>query len=336
MERKFYQNIYGANGYQHNESLKFDHSPAHALILSAIRMSDPASVEREGKVNMVIHVLLGTFMHLLAIAMSMTLCWLVFVYPVEAEEDPWEVDLHRETVALRNALFEVPVRKLILTDPIERKAHTLCENDHTVQFSQSALIFLWGMKMMPFISKQLWFLRGITLMPTAPAGHPLCYEEQNRSLVVTHMRKPLLLVITAFVLLPTILADVFVTFVGAKFLFYVDSLSALILKSMAFFLVSKIDEVLFEGMGSRAFRDELASSKIAWSSGEPHAQWDLWGSCLLKLLAVVSLTLFYTRIFHADVQEFRALCFEYKGYWQSAAECPNCGFKELGLSLESI
>mmetsp|Transcript_130337 Transcript_130337/g.325107 ORF Transcript_130337/g.325107 Transcript_130337/m.325107 type:complete len:334 (+) Transcript_130337:176-1177(+) len=330
MDRQKYNKIY-ADEAEPDQSLKFEHNPGQALILSIYRMSDPFSCEQEGKGNMWLHVTLGAAMHVFSMVFQFVLVFLIFAYPVEEAEDPWELDLSRETEAIHSALSEVPPRELFMTSEIERRALNLCKTDHTVKWTQSLLIFLWVTKMLPFLWKTAWCFLVTFRLPWVDDEHPLCYEDDNKACIVTHSRRSIAIAVVILVLVPQFLIDVMILWIGAKYLFFCQDLLTLITKSMAFFFVTQVDEVIYEGIGSRAFKDLLSKSQFRWHKKTTSPQWDLWAGTALKFTLVGLGTLYYTRLFHGDVSGFRELCYEYKQIFHE--ECGNCGIVFLGKRI---
>lgn len=331
MNHQRYAKIYADEAVP-DESLKLEHNPGQAFLLAMIKAADMPSLEGEGKVNIILHVVLSAIMWLFSVIIQLLLLFLIFAYPVEQSEDPWEEHLHRETLALQSALAQRPPRQLILRDPFEYRAHTLCNHDHTVMFSQSLLIFVWVTKMLPYLWKNGFCLSVIISLPWASDANPLCYEADDKSFVVTHLRRRIRIAIVVLVLFPQFVVDLVILYVGAKFLFYCPSLLTLITKSLCFFFLTQIDDVIYEGLGSRAMKKVISKSTFQWHKKGQSPQWDLWGSSTVRLLIALAVTLYYTRVFHGDIQVFRALCYEYKTIF--AQSCENCGMDFFGLHLE--
>lgn len=327
MDRTTYERIY-ANEAVPDESLKFEHNPGQALILSMVRASDPGSREKEGIGNIRMSVIIGGFMHFFAISIQVILMILIFVYPIEASEDPWETHLAKLEDALRSALRSIPPRLLMDQDRNEYTARRLCENDHTIMFSQSLLIFVWATKMLPYLAKTAWCLHVTTKLPRAADGKPLCYEADKNAFIITHMRRGVRMTIVATVLVPQLLVDAMILWCGAKFLFFCTSLETLITKSISFFFLTQLDEVIYEGLGSRNFKDQISKSFLKWKRETRNHQWDLWVSSLCKFVFALSVTLYYTRVYHGDIQRFRELCYEYKAVHFPG--CDGCGMTLLG------
>merc|ERR1712176_658883 len=127
---------------------------------------------------------------------------------------------------------------------------------------------------------------------------------------------------------PKILVLIGVAYVGAKFLLYSNNLSGLILKIPPLFFLAQLDNVVFVGLASAKFQNTVANSAFFFYAEKTPLHWNLWGATVTKSLVIALSSIWYARIHHARLQEWRDLCLAYEAVF--LPECGHCGLHMFG------
>lgn len=282
---------------------------------------------------------------LISLAVQLTATFLLYAFPVEAAADPYEVGLHRHRLMVEEVVYGWPQRQLNDSISEEREALDLCLGDHTVKGSQSLLIWVWIVRMVPCLSRALTSFVAVQKLPALQDGSPAHvayshqgYERRNQGLAITYMTRRMAWGAFFFLLLPETVCTVLIMGVGAKFLFYAVDLFTIITKTVGLWILTELDTVVFKGLTSHTFQEQVTNSAFKWREPKPRSSlrrasrhWDYWGSSLFRLVAVTVIVLFYTRWHNAELQALRGACMDYKELFHP--QCGNCGLVFLGHHL---
>ena len=67
-----------------------------------------------------------------------------------------------------------------------------------------------------------------------------------------------------------------------------------------------------DGLASKAFQSEVKRTSVVAISGKGPMHLESWFSGLLRIIFIVGVTLWYFRMKHGGLQDFRLACFQYK------------------------
>ncbi|OLQ05911.1 hypothetical protein AK812_SmicGene10860 [Symbiodinium microadriaticum] len=128
--------------------------------------------------------------------------------------------------------------------------------------------------------------------------------------------------------IPTIIIEIALLIAGMKFLMYCNALGPLIMKALGMAYIKTIPDIVFGGLSSKPFQAEVdKTSLVARVPFLP--AWDTWVSGAAKIVLHVSLALWYCRVYHGALQDFRMACFQYK--YQFVFPTCHCGLSFFGM-----
>lgn len=141
--------------------------------------------------------------------------------------------------------------------------------------------------------------------------------------------------------LPKFLLQLYLFWMGAEYLMYASSLNVLITKAVGLAFIRTMSELLFQGLASQQNQDRMKEVHLFYQDHPGHfakevwEAWDHWGGMLVKFLFCFSLALWYCRIYHEKLQNFRDACFHYKYVFDVPKCAPTCGTTFLGMRLSN-
>jgi len=274
------------------------------------------------------------FTHLTAVIAQIILPLLMYMFPIERAEDVFEHILTEHSQVLKEHLAHIPPTPLNMKDHLESEVHRICHHDHTVRFAQTALIVLWLLRLCPGVMQAFWLTRVSILLPIAQGEEPLLVKEGDEVRIVRLTR--FLQVCFAFgVNLPRVLVQLLVSYVGAKFLLYSSTLSILIIKCLSLFFLATIDTVVFEGLASHKYQTVVAGACYHYHCRRLPTHWNLWGASVVKAIVVLGSALWFARVHHASLQEWRDLCLAYENAFPPPCVKTYCGLHVFGTYLKN-
>lgn len=261
--------------------------------------------------------------------MQVLLVFLLYAFPAEEAQDPYEINLHKKRLMVEKAIRGWPRMRLNDSIPEEREALEICLHDHTVPYSQSLLIFVWVIRAIPVLSRVLWSVYVVCLRLDTVQANDMVIVSRQHQVAIMHMTETLRIV-TLCVQVPDLFCNLLVLVVGARFLFYAADIRMLITKTIGLFWLLQLDSVIFEGITGHWMKDQIRNTAFSWQEKRTTGclHFHRWGSSLLRLGLVLSLVLSYTRLYHSELQLLRALCLEYKQEYHKV--CSTCGLKVMG------
>ncbi|CAJ1380319.1 unnamed protein product [Effrenium voratum] len=291
-----------------------------AGLLAVAQATDAGYIEEFGRAQALGRLANGLILFTLGSAFQAVLVALLILFSEERMQDPYEkAGTARMTQELQDAMnTNTPLHE---SDP----TLAMCKQDHSVPFSQSLVIFIWICRLGPSITTALWTLLAIIQVSSNHStniGHDK-EKAQIKSLPCTTKFLTLL-----FIQVPVVILHVVLLWAGMKFLMYCDALGKLVVKAMSVAYVETIPSIVFVGLSSAVFRAEVGKSQL--SLRMRHTD-DSWFGGMLKILISVALSLWYCRIYHASLQNFRLACFQYK--YQFVFPVCDCGLDFFGFHL---
>jgi len=322
-----------------NTRVNLDKDTSSGAMLAILKLYDGDTVERDGYVPLLVGTILSMMLQIMNVVIQFTLVFLLYAYTVERAEDPYEHGLVKEADVLRRLLAAIPPMRLDQSDPVQKKIFELCEYDHNVPYTQSLLIFLWVVKMLPEMMDSAWLVRIMWLMPTAKRrefNKMLSYPDRHNKdkIHILQLTRKLRWGFLMLGMIPRFVIAIFLCFVGAKFLMYAKSLGMLVIKSLALAFVTQVDDILFCGLASHSLQTQTKSTAFCLKvkPGNLRVQWNLWGATLARTSGVIVLVLIWTRVVHRHLQTFRELCDLYDSEFET---CPTCGLHLFGLRFRN-
>lgn len=310
-----------------NASLALKVNTYDALVLAVTKLDDAATVITKGKAQLWISFIIAFVLHAVAVFLQVLLIFMLLQFTIARREDKLQVDLVDYTHLLTNALAKGEA----LNNVTHGHVLGLCAADHNVPYTQSVMIMLWGIKLLPSISSVLWILLVLWRLPLPSANHSVLEIEEGRD-SITHLSAGLKLFTVLLVGLPRFTVTIYLYWMGAKFLMYAPSLGVLIMKSVGLAFIVTVPDLLASGILSEAFHKELGRSHFKFPSA-PNDKWNLWGASVTKVVIVLSATIFYCRVLCADLQYFREACTTYEYHFLLPQCEPNCGSHMLGFTF---
>eukprot|EP00929_Paragymnodinium_shiwhaense_P098515 TRINITY_DN5998_c0_g1_i6.p1 TRINITY_DN5998_c0_g1~~TRINITY_DN5998_c0_g1_i6.p1 ORF type:complete len:347 (-),score=65.81 TRINITY_DN5998_c0_g1_i6:358-1398(-) len=305
-----------------------------ALTFALAQWQDEATLMEKGELNVTMTLVMNFAGHIACLCLQFLLMFMLVAFTVEQQEDKYEQDLGGETHALRNA-----VATNVTLHGVRRYEETLklCAKDHNVPYSQSVVVFIWGMKCLPMLGQATWATYVSFKMPTATEGDRKLIEQPADSSKKAQVRQLTLcmkIMLLAIVNIPRVLLIVFLWYMGAKFLMYAQSVGVLVTKAIGLAFILQVTEVLFAGMTSRVFQQRVGKLVLAYNSAMEftHNEWITWGANVFNLVTVASITLYYCRIVNGSLQHFREACHAYEKHF-ILSHCAHCGSHYFGYTF---
>eukprot|EP00439_Symbiodinium_sp_Y106_P057046 s2333_g8.t1 len=305
-----------------NARVRLLQSAYDAGLLAMAQSSDDNYVATFGSNQACGRLVNGLGLFLIAAFLQGVLVALIILFSNERMQDPYEhyrsahmAQLLRQAMATNSSLPD--------SDPVSK----LCLSDHSVPWSQSMLVFLWLCRSSPPIFTSLWSLYLIAYMPR-PKGHCVVSGASNADIVALPLKTKLWMVFA--IKIPTIIIEIALLIAGMKFLMYCNALGPLIMKALGMAYIKTIPDIVFGGLSSKPFQAEVdKTSLVAQVPFLP--AWDTWVSGAAKIVLHVSLALWYCRVYHGALQDFRMACFQYK--YQFVFPTCHCGLSFFGMRL---
>lgn len=324
-----------------NEAFKLPQNSGGALILSFTKLCCHHTDEKN-RVNNAVSFFFSVMLQLVSISFQLGMMALIVIYPLEGAVDGWDFNILQETDALKRSIRHLTsVDKMKTMGDIPRRAIDLCMTDHTIPFSQSVLVWLWVLKMLPSIMSNFHAVNSFMQLPTVfrDDNIPLYYMDGKKT-VITNTRAAKGVAFGLLCIMPELLVNCTVLWVGMKFLVYCTSLTDLVTKSISFFFFTQIDEVLYEGLASEDTKGAVSATVMEWrrenrtKDSWSRDTWNLRGSTVFRSTVSLIVTVVYTMYIHAEMRGFRRACFEYKTLINPLCkgQGPNCGWHLMGVS----
>lgn len=262
---------------------------------------------------------------MLGCGIQVVLIALLYFFSEERMQDPYEeVETSKLAQELRGAMADNEAL------PTTQHAVHLCLQDHSLPYSQSMVSFVWLCKCVPAIVNAAWGTMVLISLPTD--GQSTIRSKAGKLDVVGLPVMPKVLAVI-FIQVPLVSLELSLAMVGMKFLMYCNALGKLLVKAMSLSYIETVSAVVFVGLSSKAFQLEVNKSFLAH---EFKRLWifrlESWLSGLIKILSVAAVVLWYCRIRHGSLQDFRLACFEYK-YQFVFPNCGHCGLDFFGFKL---
>lgn len=268
----------------------------------------------------------GMLLFILGGGIQFAMIGLLYFFSEERMQDPYE---EVGTRTLAEDLWSALDSGKALEGTHE--AVELCMHDHSVPWSQSMVIFVWLCKCVPAIVNAAWVTWVLAALPSTE-GTTITNKTGKLSIVGLPMIFKLMAVV--FIQLPLVFLDVCLAIVGMKFLMYCNALGKLLVKAMSLSYIETVAGVTFAGLSSKAFQAEVNKASLVhrFKRMPPAYKLESWLSGLLKIVSIFSLTIWYCRIKHSNLQDFRYACFRYK-YQFVFPNCGHCGLDFFGMHL---
>jgi hypothetical protein len=233
--------------------------------------------------------------------------FLFFAATVEHMEDPYESSqLDGMEAALQNAISNRTSLQTVGT-VYARDALALCRKDTTLALSHKLVLFLWFSKILSQLTASLW--RFFVIMKLPIAGEDTGEKSQYEIRFMSLGRK---LAAIAFGVGPRLIINLFIGWIGAKFLVLTHNMGSLILKAFGLSYLIDIDSLLFTAFSSAKFAAYLKKcSYVLIVQSTPHSRWHTWLSTLVRMTIVFTATSTWYFFGFAQVLTFKHFCEKY-------------------------
>lgn len=295
-----------------------------AAILSIAQACDQHYTDELGTHQAFGRMANGIVLFILGGGIQIVLVGLLYFFSEERMQDPYE--------AVGTDVLAKDLRGALASGKALDQSHDavqLCLKDHSVPWSQSMVSFVWLCKCVPHIVNAAW---ATWVLASLPSGSKTISSKMGKLNIVSLPLIPKMCAVI-FIQLPLVFLDVALAIVGMKFLMYCNALGKLIVKAMSLSYIETVAGVVFAGLSSKAFQLEVNKTFLVHEFTKmPLYKLESWLSGLLKILCIAGLTIWYCRIKHGDLQDFRLACFQYK-YQFVFPNCEHCGLDFFGLHL---
>eukprot|EP00933_Yihiella_yeosuensis_P037612 TRINITY_DN31602_c0_g1_i1.p1 TRINITY_DN31602_c0_g1~~TRINITY_DN31602_c0_g1_i1.p1 ORF type:complete len:358 (-),score=40.18 TRINITY_DN31602_c0_g1_i1:129-1202(-) len=296
------------------------------LLYTFAAVADGSYAEAKGHRTVCCFQLQGVILYILSFAAQSILVFLIWVYSNERAQDPYEGDISKETAALRNAMS---VNKTL---PSTDRSHVLCEGDHSVPYSQSLVIFIWVCRNLPDLTSALWGIRMFLGMPTRKEDEASMINLADSKSEIRSAGLPLKIKSLVLIQLPKLVITFLLISAGMTFLMYCKGVGIMVMKAIGMSYVLTVDDIIFQGLSSRVFQDHVTKCTLVLRAKASSVDaFNIWGSMIMKTVITLAIVLWFCRIHHWPLQEFREVCIEYK-YKFEFPECEH-GVSGCGLSI---
>lgn len=265
-----------------------------------------------------------------AFFLQVGLTFMLLTFTIERREDHFETDL----VSQAKLLSEATSTGKPLSNVTHAATLKLCKWDHNVPFSQSWVLWLWGVRVFPTVAQGIWRIIMLWRLPSAEGNQKTLVDDKVK-LSIIRLSNTLKLVLLIAVDVPRIAVGIYLYIMGVKFLMYAPSLGVLVMKCVGLAFISQIPEFLVAALYSEKFVRDLGKAQVKFHRKQPNedSMWNTWGAGCTTFTIIAILTLVITKIIYADVQNFRAACTAYEGKFVLPACGPNCGTHFLGMTF---
>lgn len=301
------------------------HKDTHgAALLSIAQACDEGYTNELGKPQAIGRGTNGLLLFILGCGIQFVLVCLLFFFSEERMQDPYEeVGTKKMAEELRKSLASGQAL------PKSDATVHLCLIDHSVPWSQSMVTFIWLCKCVPAIVNAAW---GTVVLASLPSGRSTISSKMGKLNIVALPLIPKILAVLG-IQVPVVLLELALAYVGMRFLMYCNALGKLIVKAMSLSYIQIVPAVVFAGLSSKAFQLEVGKSFLVHEFKHLHiTKMESWLSGLIKILCILAVTLWYCRIKHGHLQDFRMQCFIYK-YKYIFVDCGSCGLDFFGFHL---
>ncbi|CAK9081963.1 AN1-type zinc finger protein 1 (Zinc finger AN1-type-containing protein 1) [Durusdinium trenchii] len=335
-------------------SEEYDHSRDDLLTSLAQKrahvdqVEDDNYVREHGRHQVLGRIANGILLFILGSLIQIVLVGLLFLFSEERMQDPYEI-LGTRTLAEDAVLVcaFLALRGFVhgpeceaqqdLYDAMEKNeklpesnaAVGLCLKDHSVPWSQSMVTFVWLCKCTPAIVNAA---AGSLVIASMPRVGTITINSKQGKLQICSLPLIAKLITIFMVQLPLLAIDLLLALVGMKFLMYCNALGKLIVKAISLSFIETVSGVVFDGLASKAFQSEVKRTSVVAISGKGPMHLESWFSGLLRIIFIVGVTLWYCRMKHGGLQDFRLACFQYK-YQFIFPDCGYCGLDFFGIHL---
>ncbi|CAK9103325.1 unnamed protein product [Durusdinium trenchii] len=189
--------------------------------------------------------------------------------------------------------------------------------------------FVWLCKCTPAIVNAA---AGSLVIASMPRVGTITINSKQGKLQICSLPLIAKLITIFMVQLPLLAIDLLLALVGMKFLMYCNALGKLIVKAISLSFIETVSGVVFDGLASKAFQSEVKRTSVVAISGKGPMHLESWFSGLLRIIFIVGVTLWYCRMKHGGLQDFRLACFQYK-YQFIFPDCGYCGLDFFGIHL---
>jgi len=284
-------------------------TPYDATVLSLTAIFDRRFREREGTRAIFMLMLSSAVIHVVNIIVQMILFFSLLATTVKNESLPYSdvAALNNALAALREAV-ETGVILSTLSDRTDAQDHAvhLCGLTKTLSGTHSVVIFLWFTRMMQEWMDAIRRFYYVMSLPWAKSHEPLIFTQNDKSLIckTTFVVQ---VIFVFFVSLPQFIVAFFLSWTGAKYLYFTTDMGTLAMKAISLSFIIQVDELMFLSFGSLRFKEQVKATGYLVNWGGT-TNWNLWGMSVAKFSAALWLTYMVSEVIFKKVGELRDLC----------------------------
>jgi hypothetical protein len=250
----------------------------------------------------------STLLHITNLLVQFILMFALLFFSVERQEDKFE---QPDVLAQAPQVAAAAASGVALTDnALNQKVLALCHSEHHVPYTQSVIICLWAVKLLPAIIQSIRFTSIAASMPNKIEGAKSMMKKDGAKVFVVSMPRWLKVLVFFLANLPRVLLQFWLFYMGGEYLMYATSLNVLVTKAVGLAFIQTVSDLLLAGLSS----DDVDHMKNVFLSGheQPSSNWwDDWGALVTKFSFCIAISLLFCRVYHGDVQHFRDACFQY-------------------------
>eukprot|EP00929_Paragymnodinium_shiwhaense_P022333 TRINITY_DN14298_c0_g1_i2.p1 TRINITY_DN14298_c0_g1~~TRINITY_DN14298_c0_g1_i2.p1 ORF type:complete len:479 (+),score=84.79 TRINITY_DN14298_c0_g1_i2:104-1540(+) len=294
-------------------------TPYDATVLSLTALWDRNFRYMRGKDAIGMLLVSSLVIHAVNITVQMILIFSLLATTIRDESKPYRDtdNLRAAIAALRDAVSSgvslEDYDRASLTNGQEQ-AMQFCELMKTLPWSHTAVIFLWFTRM---IQEWMDALRRFYYVMSLDWANSSEDEELiwinkatgsgNDKYLIYRTTLTIQIIFCIFVSLPQFVVAFFLSWAGAKYLFFTHDMGTLVMKAISLSFIIQVDELMFLSFGSLRFKEQVKNTGyIVDASGNEH--WDLWGMSAVKIGAAVLVTYWVSHEAFRDVVSLRHLC----------------------------
>jgi hypothetical protein len=320
---------------EHEVTLPLKPNTTGFFLFTVFQFFDKPSRKEVGHCRALSQLLGSTLLHITNLIVQFVLMFALLFFCVEREEDKFEQPglLAKAPELNAAAASGVALNVEGTANAINQKVLDLCHSEHHVPYTQSVIICLWAVKLLPAVIQSFRFTYIAAKMPNKIAGMKSMMKKDGAKLFVVSMPLWLKVFVFLFANLPRVLLQIWLFYMGGEYLMYATSLNVLVTKAVGLAFIETMSDLLFQGLSS----DDVDHMKNVFLSGHERPSpewWDDWGALLTKFSFCVGISVLLCRVYHGDVQQFRDACFRY----HYAFDVPNYtyqGMSFLGHTLSN-
>lgn len=290
--------------------LPFKPNTTGFFLFTVFQFFDKPTRKEVGYSRALSQLLASTVLHITNFSVQFVLTFALLMFSVERQEDKFQ---QGDLLSAAPELTEAAASGVELANNARnQEVLALCHAEHHVPYTQSVILSLWCVKLLPPIIQSARFtFISLSHMPHMVAGTKSMVKMEGTKFMVVGMPCWLKVFVFLAANLPRVLLQIYLFYMGGEYLMFATSLNVLITKAVGLAFIKTMSELLFQGLASAKHQDRMKEVFLSFHQRPSLQWWDDWGASMVKLGFCIGCSVLFCRVHHGDVQNFRDACFKY-------------------------